>query len=64
MLGREKKALEICRILEQENISSSMAELADGKDRLMAAKAAGYKRKTQPSDECWRMVVEMLRSRE
>lgn len=63
--GRERKAAAIA-----DKLVSALVTIDDATERLSYdefwhrhARAAGYNRKTPPSMECRRMVVEMLRGK-
>ena len=59
--ARLRKALKIADYLQAGGIASCMAQVASAYDRELAAKAAGT---PIPSVECWKIVVELLVSRE
>lgn len=62
--GREKKAAAIAeQIRERWAVDHLDALLDDGDWWLRVACAAGYTRKTPPSMECRRMVIDMLRGK-
>ena len=62
--GREQKALAIAHTVEEMSGSSVDVEQLTEAGWLKLAQLAGYKRKTPPSAETRRIVIEMLRSRE
>lgn len=64
MLGRERKAVDIARALEMENITADCAATGTPEEWRDAAKLAGYDRKKPPSQETIDMVLQMMRSRE
>lgn len=74
MLGREKKSAAIADMMRADGVTSSfafeMSALVEHGNTLQAsgatdwwlrfARSAGYKRKTVPSAETRRMVIELL----
>jgi hypothetical protein len=61
ILGREKKASAIADMMRADGVTPERAGWLPEDGWLRYSQAAGYKRKTPPSAETRRMVLEMLR---
>lgn len=61
MLGRERKAMDLVRLLEEYSIDPTDAEQAPENFWVIAAEGAGVK---LPSQTTRSMVIQMMRSRE
>lgn len=60
-LARFRKASKLCDVLQALGTGSCQAEQFTGEQRTTAAQAA---RVHPPSEEAWRLTVDLLRSRE